>query len=168
MNLGHALLLRCYALCLLMCDVLQTSQTSLCKKFVGGEIYSLASPRFPSRENYWSQINSSTFLQDSLKCIKSITAMCPSEMRSPAPAWLKGLGTEYLGGGISAVSAQHTELQLLKSWSMKTIMNARRLSAAHGRLRYPQLLIIEMEISPHLTQREYWNVPLHTSRPLER
>lgn len=81
--------------------------------------------------------------------------MCPSEMRSPAPAWLKGLGTEYLGGGISAVSAQHTELQLLKSRSMKTIMNALRLSAAHGRLRYPQLLIIEMEISPHLTQREY-------------
>lgn len=94
--------------------------------------------------------------------------MCPREMRNPAPAWLKGLGTEYLGGGISAVSAQHTELQLHKSWSMKTIMNTLRLSTACGRLTYLQLLIIEVEISPHLTQREHWHVPLHTGRPLKR
>lgn len=126
-------------------------------------------PGFSTRKNYWSRITSSTFLQDSLKCIKSISAMCPSEMRNPAPAWIKGLGTEYLGGGISAVSAQRTELQLHKSWGMNAIMNALRFTAAHVHLRYHmQLLIIEIEISPHLIQRQHWNVGLHTTRGLKR
>lgn len=78
------------------------------------------------------------FLQELLKCIKSISAMCPREMRNPAPAWLKGLATEYLGGGISAVGAQHTALQLHKSRGMNTIMNALCLNAAHVLLRYIQ------------------------------
>lgn len=64
--------------------------------------------------------------------------MCPREMRNPAPAWLKGLGVEYLGGGISAVGAQHTVLQLHKSRGMNTIMNAICLSAAYVLLRYIQ------------------------------
>lgn len=40
---------------------------------------------------------------------RSISEMCPGEMRNVAPACLNGLSSAYLSGGISAVGAQCVE-----------------------------------------------------------
>lgn len=49
------------------------------------------------------------FYKSQSSALRSISEMCPGEMRNLAPACLNGLGAAYLSGGISAVSAQCVE-----------------------------------------------------------